>query len=751
MRALRPLLLTVLVPGLLAVPVLTASASAGEPVAVPPRVQELGVSGVDATAARGSSPSGVTGALVDGDGRRTVLLTGELATRPFAVVGVTWDADPAVTTVESFVRTRVAGTWSSWQVLGGRSDEEPDAGTPDTGATLRGGTAPLWVDDADGVQVRVDVLAGADPHGLRVSLVDPGEAEQDLALSASASTGASSAPVVRSRREWGADESIRRGSPAYASGIHAVTVHHTASSNDYTAADVPRLIRGFYAYHVTSNGWSDIGYNFLVDKFGRIWEGRAGGTSRPVIGSHAGGFNTGTVGISMIGTYDTLAPPAALREAVASIAGWRLGLAGRDPRGSVDVRSGGSTRYAAGTVVTLPRVFGHRQVSTTACPGDQGMAALPAIRDRAVALAAGAAPVPPPAVSTPAPPPVPNGLDVTAPAVVDPGTTVPLVVRGTPGAAVQVWFRRRGEEVFTHRRDGVLGADGTWRTSYLGYDEHSFYAVSGGRTSRRVTTRLTSLPALTPAPPTTVTVAAPPAVDAGTGVPVEVRGPAGAEVDVWFRRRGSVFWTRLREGRFDASGLYRTDFPGEEDHDYYATSGGVASRDVQTLVVPVLTGPRSAAFGTRVDLVGRARPGASVVVESRRRGQAAFSRATLVADASGAFRTPLSVDDEYEYRPLAEDRTGSLHRTTVAPTAAAPDVVPRGTAAAVTGTARPGALVELVVRRARPRGLPVWDVARTVTAGADGRWATAFAPVRASTWYVRSDGNPTARRTTGVR
>ena len=325
--------------------------------------------------------------------------------------------------------------------------------------------------------------------------------------------------------------------------------------------------------------------------------------------------------------------------------------------------------------MNLPRVFGHRQVSTTACPGAQGMAALPGIRDRAVALAAGAAPVPPPSVSNPAPAPVPNGLDVTAPAVVEPGTTVPLVVRGTPGAAVQVWFRRRGEQVFTHRRDGVLGADGTWRTSYLGYDEHSFYAVSGGRTSTRVTTRLTTLPAVSPPTTPTVTVAAPPAVDAGAGVPVEVHGAPGAAVDVWFRRRGSVTWTRLREGRFDAAGLYRTDYVGEEDHDYYATSAGVSSRDVQTLVLPVLTGPRSAAFGTTLDLVGRARAGASVVVESRRRGEADFRRSTLVADASGAFRTPLSVDDEYEYRPLTEGRVGTLHRTTVAPTAAAPDVV----------------------------------------------------------------------------
>ena len=937
MRALRSLtVLGLLVPGLLAAPVLTPTASAA-PAPVPPVVQELEVGGVDAAAAQQSAPSGVTGALVSGAGRRTVLLTDLLDTRPYALVGITWADAPAVGDVQAWVRTRTAGTWSGWQSLGGLADEEPDRGTPDTAGTLRGGTSPLWVGQADGVQARVDVLSGNDPTDLRISLVDPGTSEAEAGVSAhgalSVAEAASSAPAVRTRAEWGADESIRRGSPSYASSVRAVTLHHTASANDYSAADVPRLLRGFYAYHVKSQGWSDLGYNFLVDRFGTIWEGRAGGTSRGVIGAHAGGFNTGTVGISMIGTYETQAPSAAMLESVAQLTAWRLSLAGVDPRGTVAMASGGSTRYSAGTVVTLPTVFAHRQVSTTACPGTQGMAALPAIRDRAAALAKGAAPVqsgpvslevvaptsaaagttvalqvtggpagqpvevwfskrgedgftkrrdavlssagtyrttfkadddytffaiaggqasprrstrtsPAPAaapvsassvlqvqgpVTTPAGSPVlvtatgpagtgitvwfrragetafvqrrsgvldaagrytttytadvpheyfvksttvtsndattlvgevPNGLDITAPAGVDPGVPVDVVVQGRPGQSVEVWFARRGETSFTRRRAAVLEADGTFRTSFVANDEYSYFAVSGDRTSKRVRTRVSRLPALVTAPAPPLLVSAPKAVEAGQPVQVTVTGTAGAPVGLWFRRRGSETWSRLRDGRFDAAGRWSTSYAGVDDHEYWASSGATGSADAATMTMPVVAGPASAPLGAKVDLTGRARPGDAVVVEKRRRGTTAFSKVTLTADSHGAFRTPLSVDDEYEYRPVAATRVGTLRRTTVAPTVAGAAAVRRGATVTLSGTARPGARVEVLFRRSdapsltvggrRDRDLPTFRVGRVLTAAPDGRWSTSFAPSVEHHWYARSDGNRTAVRRTLV-
>jgi hypothetical protein len=137
------------------------------------------VAGVDETAAQQSAPSGVSGALVLGPGRRTVLLTDLLDTKPFGLVGVTWASSPAVGAVQAWVRTRTDGTWTGWQALGGTADEQPDRVSPDTGPALRGGTSPLWVGSADGVQARVDVLSGPDPQGLRVSLVDPGDSPAD--------------------------------------------------------------------------------------------------------------------------------------------------------------------------------------------------------------------------------------------------------------------------------------------------------------------------------------------------------------------------------------------------------------------------------------------------------------------------------------------------------------------------------------------------------------------------------------------
>jgi hypothetical protein len=937
-RVLRSLsVLGLLVPGLLAVPVLTPTASAA-PAPVPPVVQELDVSGVDESAAESSAPSGVTGALVTGAGRRTVLLTDLLDTRPFSLVGVTWDDSPEVQEVQAWARTRTAGTWSGWQSLGGLADEAPDLNTPDTAGLLRGGTSPLWVGEADGVQARVDVLSGADPTGLRLSLVDPGESEAD-GLSAgggalSVAEAASSAPAIRTRAEWGADESLRRSSPSYASSVRAVTIHHTASSNDYSAADVPRLLRGFYAYHVKSQGWSDLGYNFLVDRFGTVWEGRAGGMNRGVIGAHAGGFNTGTVGISMIGTYEHVAPSSAMLESVAQLTAWRLSLAGVDPRGSVALTSGGSSRYSSGKVVTLPTVFGHRQVSSTACPGVQGMAALPSIRDRAGALAAGAKPEPAGPVSlevvaptsvaagttvtlkvtggpagqpvevwfskrgeegftkrrdavlsssgsyattfkadddytffalaggeasprrstrtSPAPTTapassssvlavqgpvtapagspvlvtatgpagadisvwfrragetafvqrrtgtldgagrytttytadvpheyfvksttvtsddattlvgeVPNGLDITAPAGVDPGTPVDVVVQGEPGQSVEVWFARRGENGFNRRRAATLEPDGTFRTSFVANDEYTYFAVSGDRTSKRVRTRISRLPALVTAPAPSLAVDAPKAVEAGQPVQVSVQGAAGAPVDLWFRRRGAETWSRLREGRFDATGRWSTSYAGVDDHEYWASSGGFSSPDATTLTMPVVRGPASAPLGANVELRGRARPGDSVVVEKRRRGTTTWSRVTLTADRYGAFTTPHSVDDEYEYRPVVATRVGALHRTTVAPTVSGAAAVRRGTTVTLSGTARPGARVEVLFRRAnapsltvggrRDRDLPTYRVGRVLTAGLDGRWSTTFAPVVQHQWYARSDGNSTTARATAVR
>jgi uncharacterized protein with LGFP repeats len=113
---------------------------------------------------------------------------------------------------------------------------------------------------------------------------------------------------------------------------------------------VPAMIRAIYAYHTQTLGWSDIGYNFLVDRFGRLYEGRWGGMDRPVIGAHTGGFNTNTVGVAALGDHETSPVPAAVMTGFGQLLGWKLGLHGADPYGRVALTSGGgdSNRYPAG-------------------------------------------------------------------------------------------------------------------------------------------------------------------------------------------------------------------------------------------------------------------------------------------------------------------------------------------------------------------------------------------------------------------
>ncbi len=176
-------------------------------------------------------------------------------------------------------------------------------------------------------------------------------------------------PPIISRAAWGADESIRRAAPYYAPAVQMVFVHHTATPNGYAPGDVPAIIRSIYTYHVRSNGWNDIGYNFLVDAFGRIYEGRAGGIDRPVVGAHTEGFNTGSVGIAVIGN-GALAPlTTAARDALTSLIAWRLDVAHVDPLGHATMTSYGNPRFPAGKTTTFRVVSGHRDALPTDCPG----------------------------------------------------------------------------------------------------------------------------------------------------------------------------------------------------------------------------------------------------------------------------------------------------------------------------------------------------------------------------------------------
>ncbi|MCQ9130024.1 peptidoglycan recognition protein family protein [Streptomyces hilarionis] len=406
--------------------------------------------------------------------------------RRFSLLGVVWDDPAAELHGRVQVRTRPAGSdaWSGWQdVETHNADHGADPGTTESASgRTRGATAPLWVGDSDGVEVRVrpqterrteETGRGARtlstvaslPAGLRLDLVDPGRAtvprapagpphsralspmadppgepgaldpagadtpvddaapagttelSADLSDDVSAEAFAASAaneelaplgaleipgldrpaterellalrggeltqaqratpyigprPSIVTRRGWGADESLRESGFRYTTKVKAAFVHHTASGNTYTCAQAPSVIRGIYRYHVKSMGWRDIGYNFLVDKCGKIYEGRAGGVAKPVLGAHTLGFNTNSMGIAVLGTFGSAKPTAATVDAVARLTAWKLGLFGANPNGKTYLTSGGGNLYGKGQSVRLNVISGHRDGFATECPGKQ--------------------------------------------------------------------------------------------------------------------------------------------------------------------------------------------------------------------------------------------------------------------------------------------------------------------------------------------------------------------------------------------
>ncbi|MFI9720698.1 N-acetylmuramoyl-L-alanine amidase [Streptomyces sp. NPDC052396] len=197
---------------------------------------------------------------------------------------------------------------------------------------------------------------------------------------------AASRPRIVTRAGWGADESIREQGFVYSKSVKAAFVHHTASGNSYTCAQAPSVIRGIYRYHVVSSGWRDIGYNFLVDKCGTVYEGRAGGVAKPVRGAHTLGFNTNSMGIAVLGTYSKTKPSSAAVNAVARLTAWKLGLYGGNPKGRATLTSAGGNRYKKGKKVKLKAISGHRDGYNTECPGDRLYEKLGSIRSTAARL-----------------------------------------------------------------------------------------------------------------------------------------------------------------------------------------------------------------------------------------------------------------------------------------------------------------------------------------------------------------------------
>ena len=288
---------------------------------------------------------------------------------PFTTVGVTTTTTGSAPIA---VRTRGDGEWSEWQELATHADHRPDG--PEEARARAGVTSePLFVGRADGYELQVPSDAG----DVQVHLVT----ETDRRVTISDGTeAAGAAPRINPRSSWGAR--APKVTPTDAGEVKVGIVHHSVNSNAYSQGSVPAMLRSIQAYHMDANGWNDIAYNFAVDRFGGIWEARAGGIDRAIIGGHAYGFNTATTGVVVLGDYGTAAPTEASVRAVEDVLAWKLAHHHTPTGGTVTYRSTVDTHFGpAGTPVVLNRIVGHRNVRQTSCPGNALYSRLGSIRN----------------------------------------------------------------------------------------------------------------------------------------------------------------------------------------------------------------------------------------------------------------------------------------------------------------------------------------------------------------------------------
>ncbi|TKT07038.1 N-acetylmuramoyl-L-alanine amidase [Streptomyces galbus] len=217
----------------------------------------------------------------------------------------------------------------------------------------------------------------------------PGATPSPTATVPTAPPSTAPRPEIVSRTGWGADESISPEAPEYNADVKALFVHHTDGTNDYTCDQSPAIVRSIYAYHVQVSGWKDLGYNFLVDKCGTLFEGRKGGVDLPVLGAHTYGWNREATAVAVIGDYTQTSATDAALTSIARLAAWKLGQYGADPAGTTQLVAGatqknlGGTDFTAGTSYTFQRISGHRDGYNTLCPGGLLYDQLPRIRSLA--------------------------------------------------------------------------------------------------------------------------------------------------------------------------------------------------------------------------------------------------------------------------------------------------------------------------------------------------------------------------------
>jgi hypothetical protein len=296
------------------------------------------------------------------------------APHPFDLVGVARE----MRTVQIRVRDD-GGRWSDWV--------DQDDGTP------------IYTGGSDQAQVRAPFRPRGRLHFVNVSgtaggfagnLLNSARRAINTAFISVASTPVAQAlapkPQFVGRAGWGADMASGgcppRG-PAEYGTVQAAVIHHTVNANDYTPEEAPSIVLGICRFHVYGNGWNDIGYNALVDRYGTLYEGRAGGLKRPVVGAQAQGFNSQTTSIASIGDHTTEAPTPQAQRSIIQFLAWKMAANRAYPvTGAVALTSAGGSesRYPKGAVVTVPRIIGHTTLGLTACPGGAMIPLIPQIQ-----------------------------------------------------------------------------------------------------------------------------------------------------------------------------------------------------------------------------------------------------------------------------------------------------------------------------------------------------------------------------------
>jgi hypothetical protein len=340
---------------------------------------------------------------------------------PLSHLGLRWQGSD-----DSAIDARLAdagGRWGPWRRMAHDHDLD-DPGVRGVPGDSAGGPVLSTLIRAEGA-TRVQVRAAGDARHVEILAIDTRFGPRPLVVAAGRPAGAADPPPeeggedpdrrgpatetgdtgaavdpspavdqpeVVTRQQWGADESLRKGTPKFAP-ITKLFVHHTVTAPDGSDPDPAATVRAIYAYHTQGNGWDDIGYNFLVDSTGRIYEGRwardygpgeiptgEAGNGYGVAGAQVSGHNFGSAGVAMIGDFTNIEPSSAAMRSLERMLAWKA------DRHDIDVQASDPFITSDGTTEVFPNLAGHRDAGKTACPGDRLYPLLPGLRQRVASV-----------------------------------------------------------------------------------------------------------------------------------------------------------------------------------------------------------------------------------------------------------------------------------------------------------------------------------------------------------------------------